>query len=118
MSVLNGSIEKADYFLAVEGSMPAGMPEACIVGGEKVTQQVIRAAKNAKAVLAVGACASFGGIPVAENNPTGAMSVPEFLKQQGVSKPVISVPGCPAHPDWLVGTLVHVLKFGIPALDT
>ena len=117
MKVLNDSIDKADYLLAVEGSIPAGMPEACVVGEEKVIEQVVRAAKNAKAVLAVGTCATFGGIPAAENNPTGAVSVPEYLKKQGISKPVISIPGCPAHPDWLVGTLVHVLKFGIPELD-
>jgi hydrogenase small subunit len=117
IAVLNGSIEQGGYFLAVEGSVPAGMPEACIVGEEAITKQVIRAAKNANAVIAVGTCASFGGIPAAENNPTGAMSVPAFLTKHGVKKPVISVPGCPVHPDWLVGTLVHVLKFGIPDLD-
>ena len=117
MAVLNGSIEQGGYFLAIEGSIPSGMPEACIVGNELFTKQVARAARKAKAVIAVGVCAAYGGIPAAENNPTGAQSVSEFLKKEGISKPVISIPGCPIHPDWLVGTLVHVLKFGIPALD-
>jgi hydrogenase small subunit len=117
MGVLNDSIDQGGYYLAVEGSIPAGMPEACIVGNEMITKQVSRAARNAAAVVAVGTCAAFGGIPAAENNPTGAMSVPDFLKKEGISTPVISVPGCPSHPDWLVGTLVHVLKFGIPELD-
>lgn len=117
MEVINQSIEHGEYFLVVEGSIPAGMPEACMVGGEPLTKQVARAAKNAKAVIAVGTCAAFGGIPAAENNPTGAVSVPHFLKGEGIATPVIVVPGCPVHPDWLVGTLVHVLKFGIPSLD-
>ncbi len=117
MTVLNRSIEKGGYFLAIEGSIPSGMPEACIVGKELFTKQVARAARKANAVIAVGVCAAYGGIPAAENNPTGAQSVSEFLKKEGISTPVISVPGCPIHPDWLVGTLVHVLKFGIPALD-
>jgi hydrogenase small subunit len=117
MSIVNQSIEKGGYFLAVEGSMPVSMPEACRMGGEPVTHLVAKAAAKAQAIVAVGTCASFGGIPAAENNPTGAMSVPAFLKSQNISKPIIVVPGCPIHPDWLVGTLIHVIKFGIPALD-
>lgn len=118
MTVLNDSIDQKGYYLAVEGSIPAGMPEACVVGNELITRQVSRAASNAAAVIAVGSCAAFGGIPAAESNPTGAVSVPDFLKKERISTPVISVPGCPSHPDWLVGTIVHVLKFGIPDLDT
>ncbi len=118
MQVLNKGIEKGGYLLAVEGSIPAGMPEACIMGGELITEQVIRAANKADAIVAVGSCAASGGIPAAENNPTGAKSVPDFLTSNGIKKPIISIPGCPAHPDWMVGTLVHVIKFGIPKLDS
>jgi hydrogenase small subunit len=117
MQVIHDSVEQADYVLVIEGSIPAGMPEACMIGNEPFTKQVLNAADKAAAIIAVGTCAAFGGIPAAENNPTGALSVPDFLKKENVSKPVISIPGCPVHPDWLVGTLVHVLKFGIPELD-
>lgn len=117
MDIIDKSVEKGGFFLVVEGSMPVGMPDACIVGGEPITKQVLRSAKKAKAILAVGACAAHGGIPAAENNTTGSVSVPQFLSDNNVSTPVISIPGCPVHPDWLVGTLVHVLKFGIPSLD-
>lgn len=105
------------YVLIVEGSIPEKMPEACVMGKEPLTKLVSRAAMNAKAVIAVGACASYGGVPAAENNPTGAVSVPTFLRNQGIAKTVIRLPGCPAHPDWIVGTLVHLLEFGIPNLD-
>lgn len=117
MKVINHSIEHGEYYLAVEGSIPAGMPSACMMGGEPVSAQVLRSAKNARAVISVGSCAAFGGIPSAENNPTGAISVRKFLRNEKISTPVINVPGCPAHPDWIVGTLVHLLKFGLPALD-
>jgi hydrogenase small subunit len=117
VDVINRTIEHGGYYLAVEGAIPAGMPRACMLGEEPITNQVLRAARNAKAVISVGACASFGGIPAAENNPTGALSVPTFLTDENVATPVIRVPGCPAHPDWIVGTLVHVLKFGLPELD-
>jgi hydrogenase small subunit len=117
VDVLNKSIEAGDYLLVVEGSIPEKMPKACVMGHEQVTRQVARAAKNAKAVIAAGACAAFGGIPAAENNPTGAVSVPDYLDHQGIGTPVIRIPGCPVHPDWIVGTVIHVLKFGMPALD-
>lgn len=118
MQVLNAGIDKGGYILVVEGAVPAGMPKACVIGHEPFVEQLKRAAKGAVAIVAVGSCASFGGIPAAENNPTGASSVAEYLSNNGVTQPVIAIPGCPVHPDWLVGTLVHVLKFGIPKLNS
>jgi hydrogenase small subunit len=89
-----------------------------MLGEEPITKQVLRAAQNAEVVISVGACAAFGGIPGAENNPTGSVGVAAFLKQNNVNTQVINVPGCPAHPDWIIGTLIHVLKFGLPSLDS
>lgn len=117
MEVINQTVEHGGYYLAVEGSIPAGMPRACMLGEESIPDQVLRSARSARAVISVGSCASFGGIPAAENNPTGAVSVHNFLADKGISTPIINIPGCPAHPDWIVGTLVHLLKFGLPALD-
>ena len=117
MAVLNANIKQGNYLLAVEGSVPAAMPEACVIGAEPYNKLLLRAASATQAVVAVGACAGFGGIPGAENNPTGALSVKEFLNKNQVGKPIIVLPGCPVHPDWLVGTLVHVLKFGVPSLN-
>jgi len=34
-----------------------------------------------------------------------------------IKTPVINVPGCPSHPDWMVGTIAHILLYGIPKLD-
>lgn len=117
MDIVHRTMERGDFFLVVEGSIPAKMPEACMMGHENIGTLVSRAARRANAVIAVGACASFGGIPAAENNMTGAMGVPEFLESEGVATPTIRIPGCPAHPDWMVGTLAHVLQFGLPKLD-
>ena len=117
MDLIERSIAQGGYFLVVEGSLPAGMPEACMMGHESLNQWVARAAAQAKAVVALGTCAAFGGIPAAENNPTGAMSIPAYLTREGINVPTIRLPGCPTHPGWVVGTLVHLLKFGLPALD-
>jgi hydrogenase small subunit len=118
VTAVNQVIARGGYILCVEGSVPAGMPEACRFGGEPFGQQMARAAKNASAVVAVGTCAAFGGIPAAEQNQTGAVSVPRFLDSERISTARILLPGCPVHPEWLLGTVAHVLKMGLPALDS
>lgn len=117
MDIIYQTIDRGGYFLVVEGSIPEGMPEACVLGEKPITGIISSAARNAKAVISAGTCASFGGIPAAENNPTGSVSLPDFLDHEKIKKPMISIPGCPLHPDWLVGTLVHIIRFGMPALD-
>ncbi len=117
MDVFHGSVARGDYFLVVEGSVPAAMEKACVMGHEPVGRLLVKAAKQARAVIAVGSCASWGGIPAAEGNPTGAESAIGYLQRHGVVKPMIRLPGCPVHPDWVVGTLAHVLGFGMPELD-
>lgn len=73
----------------------------------------------AQFVVAVGDCACWGGIPAADPNPTGATGVQFLKKERGgflgeayrsqAGLPVINVPGCPAHPDWMTQTLLAVL---------
>lgn len=109
LELVNDLISQGDYLLVVEG--------ACHPGDQRFGEQLARAARNAKAVLAVGTCAAFGGGPAAEGNLLGAASVPEYLANAGIQRPIIRMPGCPVNPEWLVGTIVHSLKFGLPALD-
>ena len=117
VETVNRIIAAGGYILIVEGAVPAGMPKACTFGGEPFGDQLARAAKAARAIITIGTCSSFGGVPAAENNPTGAVSVPQFLKDKGIATPTILTPGCPCHPDWLLGTVTYVLKLGIPPLD-
>lgn len=117
MDIVKKTSENGGHILVVEGSVPEGMPEACMMGHTSINDLIIDAAKSATHVIALGACAAFGGIPAAENNPTGAISVPEYLKKQNIKTPVITIPGCPSHPDWYVGTLVYLVKYGMPPLD-
>lgn len=83
--------------------------------GQEVTalNAVTNLAPAAAAVICVGTCASFGGIPAGNPNPTGIRSVSEV---SGVS--TINIPGCPAHPDWVVGTVAQLLAGVVPELDT
>ena len=117
MAVIDKTIEEGDYLLAVEGSIPYDMPEACKMGGTPVANLILRGAERASHIVAVGACAAFGGIPGSEGNPTGAISLSRFFEKERVKHSLITIPGCPIHPDWLVGSLVHLIKFGAPEMD-
>jgi hydrogenase small subunit len=113
------SEENGKYIFVIDGSIPTlENGEYCTVGekdGVPITaiDWIQKIAANSMAVVAVGTCAAWGGIPSAPPNPTGAVSANAVVK----GKPLINVPGCPPHPDWIVGTLVNVLKYGIPDLD-
>jgi hydrogenase small subunit len=65
-------------------------------------------------VVAMGACSSYGGIPGGQGNKTGATSVHEYFNSQGITTPVINVPGCPPHPDWLVYPVAYMLAYSTP----
>jgi hydrogenase small subunit len=117
VETVNRTIDRGGYVLLVEGAVPTGMPRACLFGEETFADQLARAARQAKAVVSIGTCAAAGGVPAAAQNSTGATSVPQFLSQQGIKVPHIAIPGCPAHPDWIVGTVAHVAQFGLPPLD-
>lgn len=82
--------------------------------GKRITayEAIQEAGAKAKFVVAVGTCASYGGISAARPNPTGCRSVREILNRS-----VICLPCCPCHPDWLIGTIAHLVIYGMPELD-
>lgn len=71
------------------------------------------AGEKAKYVLAVGTCASSGGISAARPNPSESVSISAVLQRE-----VINLPGCLCNPAWVIGTLAHIITRGRPELDT
>lgn len=105
------------YLLFVEGSIPVKMPEAFTIGRHPKTgvEHVQHLAKHAAAVIAVGSCAAFGGVPAAHPNPTGAVGVMDVVK----GKPIVNIPACPANPANITGVVIHYILTGeIPELDS
>lgn len=102
------------YLLVVDGSIPLDNPGYSTIAGISNYDMLIETAKGAAAIIAVGTCATYGGLPHAKPNPTGAVSVGEIIKD----KPIINVPGCPPIPVVITGVVAHYLTFGsIPELD-
>ncbi len=111
---------KDEFVLIVEGAIPSKDDRYCVIGDRKhkeyTLSDTLRAiAPLASAVVAVGSCSAFGGIPAAAGNQTGATSVTNFFKTNKIKTPVVNVPGCPPHPDWMVGSLVYLLENGVAA---
>jgi hydrogenase small subunit len=110
---------KGKYIVVVDGSVPLAEDGIySTIAGMTNLQMLTDTVKDAYAVITVGTCAAFGGIPSAYPNPTGAVAISEALAAQGVNVPVINIPGCPPIPEAMTGTVSYVLSFGaIPDLD-
>ena len=103
------------YLVVVDGSVTTLEDGAySCIGGRSNLDWLNEAAKGAAAIVAVGTCASFGGLPKAHPNPTRAVAVSDIIKD----KPVINVPGCPPIAAVMTGVLAYYLTFGkVPELD-
>lgn len=108
-----------EFVLIVEGAVSTGENGlfnivASYKGKDITGKELIQmTAPKAKYVIAMGTCASYGGISAAFPNPSSCISVHDFIKRE-----VINLPGCPCHPDWLSGTLSSIVLFGKPELDS
>lgn len=90
---------------------------------------VYELANQASIVVAIGDCACWGGIPAVAPNPSESVGLQYLRKAKGgflggdwrsrSGLPVINIPGCPAHPDWVTQILVAVAsgRAGDVALD-
>ena len=103
------------YLLVVDGSIPTKDGGIyCKVAGKTMLEHVTEAAEGAAAIIAIGSCASWGGIPSIGPNPTGAQRVSEILPD----KTIVNIPGCPPNPYNFLSTVLHFLAFKrLPELD-
>ena len=119
INCINGKI--SIDILVFEGSVvnaPNGTGEWNRFAGRPMKDWLNDLSKVAGFVVAVGDCATYGGVPAMEPNPSESIGLQflkrqkggflgdDFLSQKGF--PVINIPGCPAHPDWISQILVAV----------
>ena len=103
------------YVCVVEGSIPTRDKGVYMkLAGRPAMQVLEDVAGKAAAIIAIGSCASWGGIPSADPNPTGAVGVADRLPK----KTIVNIPGCPPNPYTLLGVVLQFAKSGIlPELD-
>jgi hydrogenase small subunit len=101
--------QRGQYIAVVEGSIPFGAGGAyCTIGGKSALQIAEEVCGGALAVVAVGTCAAFGGLPAAAPNPTGAVSVGDAVS--GI-RTLINLPACPVNAENLTALITYFLTF-------
>ncbi len=117
-AALHSSVEAnaGNFILVCEGSVPTKDDGIyCKIAGRTALEIVQDIGPKAAAVVAIGSCASWGGIQSSGPNPTGAKGIHEILTDQAV----INLPGCPASPYNLLSTVLYYLILGkLPELDS
>ena len=122
----------APYVVVLEGSVPddqafpenQGYYSAMGAGGfdpnfetdqpNRVTDWLKRLAPGAAAYVAIGTCATWGGIPAAAGNITGSMGLMDYLGKDyrsALGVPVVNIPGCSPVGDNFTETVAAVLLF-------
>lgn len=117
--ILDGKIQM-DIFV-FEGSViqgPDNTGTMNLFADRPMKDWIEELSKVAGYVVAIGDCATWGGIPAVPPNPSESTGFQFHKKKKGgflgadyVSKgglPVINIPGCPAHPDWITQILVAI----------
>jgi len=109
-------LPEGKFVLAVEGSIPEN-EKFCTIGEKggveaSMLAKFLELADKAALILAVGTCSSFGGIPAGAPNPGAYRSAGEVAEKNGIKTPVVNVPGCPPHPDWITTAIAEFLLAG------
>jgi hydrogenase small subunit/[NiFe] hydrogenase small subunit len=115
--VLDETIKKYEgkFICVVEGGIPTKDGGVyCKIGGRTALSILKDVAPKSAAIIAIGTCATFGGIQAANPNPTGAVGVRDIIHD----KPIINISGCPPNPISFLGTVLNFLTFKrLPATD-
>jgi len=121
--VLEGSIpddqrfETEGYFsgLGLGADWPASLPSPRPADQPlRITDWVKAMAPGAAACVAIGTCATWGGVPAAAGNVTGSMGLMDFLGKDYVSAlgvPVVNIPGCSPVGDNFTEVVAALLMF-------
>ncbi len=103
------------FILVVEGSIPQPpTADYMTIAGRPAIEVLRDVSRDAAAIIAIGSCASWGGIPSADPNPTNATGVETLITE----RPLVNIPGCPPNPyTFLATVLEYAVRGKLPALD-
>lgn len=112
------------FVLVIEGAVPTAENGMYCVLTEKngvpwtMLDAVKELAPKANYVIAAGTCAAFGGAPMAGSNPTGIKRLDTEILYGQTKNRIINLPSCPVHPYTLTKTIIDLLLYGMPKLDS
>ena len=123
VDILDKISKEKGYVLIVDGAIPTKDNGIYCTTGEKdgksitMLEELLNLSPNALMVIALGTCAAFGGISAASPNPSDSLSVDDIFLKNNIKTPLVNIPGCPPHPDWLFGTIEAVLTDGLENIE-
>ena len=106
------------YMLIVSGAIPLkdNGRYAVIANYQGKTITALDAVREfspkAAYIIAAGTCTTYGGPTAARPNVSEAVPLNRIIET-----PIINVPGCPVNAVWILGTIAHIISFGMPELD-
>src|SRR5688500_9876561 len=103
------------FVLVVEGSIPTKDNGIYLKLANKWGTAYLRdIARRAGAIVSIGSCSSWGGVPSSGPSPTGAVGVDSIIQDT----PIVNIPGCPPNPYIVLGTILQFARAGtLPELD-
>ena len=106
-------------FLLVEGAITSNKEFFSI--SEYRTDEIFNLlVKKSKYIIAVGSCASYGGVHAKFKQNSDIKGLEDSLNSDNIynlKHPVVNLTGCPVHPEWIFQTLFSLKDYGKISLD-
>ncbi|MFA6742479.1 MAG: Ni/Fe hydrogenase, partial [Arcobacteraceae bacterium] len=110
--------EKID-FLLIEGSISSNK-DFFTICDDSTFNHLNKLASKTNYIIAVGSCASYGGVHSKFVQNDDICSINEAINKdilENLKHKIINLTGCPVHPEWILQTLFTLKTYGKIALD-
>ena len=110
--------EKID-FLLIEGSISSNK-DLFTLCEDSTFNHLNQLASKANYIIAVGSCASYGGIHAKFTQNSDVSGINDAINEEilkNLKHQIINLTGCPVHPEWILQTLFTLKSYGQISLD-
>jgi hydrogenase small subunit len=106
-------------FLLIEGAITSNEIFFSI-SNDSTSNLLNKLALKSKYIIAVGSCASNGGIHAKFTQNNDIKGISDSINKETINKlehSIINLTGCPVHPEWILQTLFSLRDYGKMNLD-
>jgi len=106
-------------FLLVEGAISSN-ERFFSISNDSTTNHLNTLASKSKFIVAIGSCASYGGVHAKFEQNDNVVGLKESIEENNIKNlkhEIVNLTGCPVHPEWIMQTLFTLNSFGKMNLD-
>ncbi len=106
-------------FLLVEGAITPNK-DFFQISNQTTSEVLKKLVLKSKYLIAVGSCASYGGVHKKFEQNSDIFGLEEALEKKEISSlshPIVNLTGCPVHPEWIFQTLFSLKEYKKIGLD-